>query len=607
LQWFDNCGYGHSYEESADTNPALGTRKQLPSPPNNGKTYLYLVTNDLPYSIALGKDCCASWYQENTDVEPNAWEPPTEIDLSYAAYIAPGQTLTYETLFSNESMRVYDATTGAPIFKLRLSPSGAALFDCDASDWSASLSGSGPYAVTIAAAGVESLACGGVGICPFGLTGSSDDEGLIHCSTTSSAFVIGMEEWAANASTLTDAVQVRAWGGVGRAQEDAGGDAGFALTVLSPADLDENLYVYVGENDGSSTIATTQELSALTSAAAADVTDPATVGVLVIAGGGGGAASNALGSGAGGGGGSAIANADPSGSAMSVAGHSGNSGGGEQGGDGGNGSGLGEGGDVAGNAGIGGFSAGTMWNDSGSLIPPQSWSAGSGPDGSDLSDGQGGGGFGSGGHGHENTTGAGGGGGGGSWAAANTAYYSAAPTSAPDSPNGNDGAFELVFALSAAAPAACTADTSAGTVTCTLNTAASSANLASLLTIAAAVAPSTWTIDSDTPMWIRAWGGAGGDGQDGVGKGGAQGLAQTLTTVAALESRFSSSTLYYYVGQLGSENHQAGKGGSSTMVASQDLSVTAPCLGSDSCTQNVVLIAGGGGGGAAGGSDGGSG
>ena len=91
LQWFDNCGYGHSYEESADTDqPALGTRKELPSPPNNGKTYQYTIAQQAELPIVFGKECCASWYQENKNVTPNAWEPPVQIDNSYAAFIGAG-------------------------------------------------------------------------------------------------------------------------------------------------------------------------------------------------------------------------------------------------------------------------------------------------------------------------------------------------------------------------------------------------------------------------------------------------------------------------------------------------------------------------------------
>ena len=94
VQWFDNCGYGHSYQESGDTSPALGTRKQLPSPPNNGKTYQYAIVNNLSYPIVFGKECCASWYQENQNVTPTAWEPPVQIDKSYGTLVAAGPKLT---------------------------------------------------------------------------------------------------------------------------------------------------------------------------------------------------------------------------------------------------------------------------------------------------------------------------------------------------------------------------------------------------------------------------------------------------------------------------------------------------------------------------------
>src|SRR5262249_53828728 len=161
------------------------------------------------------------------------------------------------TLFSDESMRVYNATTGTALFKLRLAASGGAVFGCSASDWSASISGSGPYTVTIGAAGVESRAGGSGGGGPVGLTPASDGDGLYHCRTTSSSFVFGMTEWSSAVSALTSSIQVRAWGGVGRAQEKSGGTGGFALSTQAAADLDQNLYVYVGRSNGSSTAATT--------------------------------------------------------------------------------------------------------------------------------------------------------------------------------------------------------------------------------------------------------------------------------------------------------------------------------------------------------------
>ena len=587
LLWFDNCGYGHAYEESAGTDPALGTRKALPSPPNSGTTYQYQVTNQLTYPIVLGKECCASWYQENADVTPTAWEPPVQLDDSYGTFIGAGQTLTYETLFSDEALVVYDAGNGLALFKLRLHPNDGAVYACGADDWSVGIAGTNPYTVAIGGAASQSLACGTVGLCPFGTTAAQDGTS-VTCTATSSSFILGVAEWAEAIADDTAAVQLRAWGAAG---DDEGGDAGFAMTVVAPADLDENLYGYVGSAYGVSSLLIGQPLSLVTASVAEDTTDPSSIGVLVIAGGGGTSGDGDNG-GAGGNGGVAIANQDPSGGAVSVAGGSGGAGG-VNGGSGGNSSGTGNGGSDQGTDGVGGFASGTMWDDSGSLIPPQSWSAGFGPGGSSDCDnigGKGGGGFGGGGHGGANCDGAGGGGGGGSWAAANSGYDVTAPSTAPSSPNGSAGAVQIAFTLTAD----CTASSSS--VSCLLPSGASLADLASLQAYAAAVAGVS--LDDDTPMWIRAWGGQGG-ANDGTQAGGGQGLAQTLTTLADYQSAYGSTDLYYYVGSLGDGSHEAGKGGSSTIVASADLTTVDACLPptSSGCTQNILLIAGGGGGG----------
>ena len=587
ILWFDNCGYGHTYEESSGTEPSLGTRKALPSPPNSGSTYQYDVTNQLAYPIVLGKECCASWYQENTDVSPTAWEPPVQLDDTYGTFIGAGQTLTYETLFSDEVLVVYDAGTGALLFKLRLHPSDGAVYACSADDWSVGIAGSNPYTVAIGGAASQSLACGSVGLCPFGTTAAQDGVS-ITCTATGSSFLLGIPEWAAAIAADTGAIQLRAWGAEG---DDEGGDAGFAMTVMAPADLDANLYGYVGSAYGVSSLIIGQPLSLITAAVAGNTTDPATVGALVIAGGGGTSGDGDNG-GAGGNGGVAIANQDPTGGAVSVGGGNGGAGGAGSG-NGGNSSGTGDGGSSEGTGGIGGFASGTMWSDDGSLIPPQSWNAGYGPGGNSDCDnigGKGGGGFGGGGHGGANCGGAGGGGGGGSWAAANTTYDVTAPGSAPDSPNGSAGAVQIAFTLTAD----CTV--SGSSVACILPSLALVADLAGVQTYAAAVAGVT--IDDDTPMWIRAWGGQGG-ANDGTEAGGAPGLAQTLTTLASYQSTYGTTDLYYYVGSLGDGSHEAGKGGSSTIVASADLATVDACLPptSSDCTQNVLLIAGGGGGG----------
>jgi hypothetical protein len=113
---------------------------------------------------------------------------------------------------------------------------------------------------------------------------------------------------------------------------------------------------------------------------------------------------------------------------------------------------------------------------------------------------------------------------------------------------------------------------------------------------AATLANRSVSLDDDTPMWIRAWGGQGGE-NDGTQSGGAQGLAQTLTSIGDYESNYGTQ-IYYYVGSAGDGSHEAGKGGSSTIVATADLSSVAACLPptTTDCTQNILLIAGGGGG-----------
>jgi hypothetical protein len=597
LQWFDNCGYGYSYEESGDTDPTLGTRKQLPSPPNSGTTYQYAIENHLPSAIVLGKECCASWYQENTSVTPTAWEPPVQIDNTYGAFISAGQSLSYETLFSDEALVVYDAGTGSQLFKLRLNVSAPAVYACDADDWSVGVGSSSPYEVSIGAAGAYSHGCADVGLCPFGSTLSQTDS-TVTCTVTESSFLLGVEEWSAGIANLVDSVQLSAWGATGDANTGYGGAGGFALTVLTPGDFDQSLYAYVGD-DGASSVLISQPLSLVTSAVAAVTTDPSTIGVLLIAGGGGSSGAGIDTGGNGGSGATAIANGNPTGDAVSTAGSTGQSDG-SGGGTGGNSGGAGDGGSLDGNAGVGGYSSGVGWNDSGSLIPPQSWDAGSGPGGEsdcDVTGGKGGGGFGGGGHGHANCSGSGGGGGGGSWAAANTAYDASAPTSAPESPgndDGDDGAVTLSYSL----PAACTASSSS--VSCLLSSSPSSVDLqgiATLATFTATLAGQSISIGTDTPLWIRAWGGQGG-ANDGTLAGGPQGLAQTVTSLASLQSTYGSTTIYYYLGSLGDGSHEAGKGGSSTIVSSADLSSVSACLPptTSGCTQNILLIAGGGGG-----------
>jgi hypothetical protein len=598
LVWFDNCGYGHTYQESNQTDPALGTRKNLPTPPDSRPTYQYSITNGLSYPIVFAKQCCASWYQENTSVTPPAWEPPQQIDNSYGTIIAAGQTLTYQTLFGDEAMVVYNAGTGSQLFKLRLNPTAGAVYSCSADDWSVGIAGSGPYTVTIGAAGAYSLACGRVGACPFGATAAQDGS-TVTCTVTDSSFILGVPDWAAEIGPTVGNLQLMAWGADGATVSSGpGGAHGFALTTVEFSDLVDNLYAYVGGCNGASSILTTQPLSLVTSDVAAMTADPATIGVLLIAGGGGSGGSSATSEGGyGGSGGVAIANAASNATAVSAAGGAGQSSGTGGGGGGGNASGQGSAGSPGGTSGVGGFSSSTGWSEGGSLIPPQSWQAGFGSRGNadcNAFGGNGGGGYGGGGSGHADCEGGGGGGGGGSWAAANTVSDPNAPTSVPSSPGANPcGTVQLSYSL----PEACSVSFSS--VACTLPSTSAVAELEDYLSAANTVlslAGQAATIDADTPMWIRAWGGEGGT----VGQaGGAQGVAQTLTSLADFEARFGTTQIVYYLGGLGDENHAAGKGGSSTIVSSADLSSYAPCLPptSSGCDQNILLIAGGGGGG----------
>src|SRR5215208_6070447 len=142
-----------------------------------------------------------------------------------------------------------------------------------------------------------------------------------------------------------------------------------------------------------------------------------------------------------------------------------------------------------------------------------------------------------------------------------------------------------------------------GKVTCTLSSGASSIDLSTVLSDGQAL---NSALNSGSAIVITAFGGAGGDGRDEpVGRGGSGGSAQMVTTLAALNSRYGTTKIYYYLGSQGSTEHPGGKGGASTIVSVADLSSTAATL------ENVLLIAGGGGGGGqagiSAGGDGGSG
>ncbi len=637
LVWFDNCGYGSVYSET----DVSGRIQNLPAPPNSGKTYIYTVENDLGFPVVFSKECCASFYQQNFNVDPVAYEPPQQIDNSYGVFIAAGQSLTYQTLFSDEAMVVYDAGSGAQLFKLRLNPTAGAVYSCSQTGYAVGISGSGAsYTVTL---GSGSLACGSVGVCPFPMTATFSNDTMVTCTATSTSFILGLPDWKAD-TTVAGGVRVLAWGGSGTGGDTqssechAGGGAGaggFAMTVQDVGDLPDKLYAYIGVGStsasvgGSSTVLSTTELSTIGSPE--QIKDPS-ADVLLIAGGGGGGGFSSCeitdiggtyyDGGAGGTGGVAISNASATpGPAVSTSGSTGGESHGESGGAGGNASPYEGDAGSKGTSGIGGFGNvdDVKWDRSGSLIPPQDscssppatptpqaqgqWCGGNGGSASTYGGG-GGGGFGGGGQGGNSSNNSGaGGGGGGSWAAPNTAYDSTAPTSGsvPDSPAGDNGAIQIVY-YSAPTPtptfATCTA--SSGSVTCTLPSNEFIASLESVRGSAAATAGASVTDAS--PMWIRAWGGKGGRGQfDGTfnSSGGNQGTAVTLTSIADFEQCYGTSTLYYYLGTQGDEDHDAGKGGSSTIVSTADLSVTVATI-NDSCTQNIILIAGGGGGGGAG-------
>jgi hypothetical protein len=131
-------------------------------------------------------------------------------------------------------------------------------------------------------------------------------------------------------------------------------------------------------------------------------------------------------------------------------------------------------------------------------------------------------------------------------------------------------------------------------VVCTLSSDASSIDLSTVLSEAQAIKSS---ITSSTQMVITAFGGAGangdGDGQQTGGVLGTGGIARMGTTLDTFRSTYGTTTIYYYLGAQGSDEHEGGKGGAATIVSIADLSST------KATTANVLLIAGGGGGGSA--------
>jgi len=242
-----------------------------------------------------------------------------------------------------------------------------------------------------------------------------------------------------------------------------------AYTVLEGSELMAipGLYAYVGEatssNDknagrgGSSSVFSTIPLSSLSEDTWKGISSrPDNAGVYLIAGGGGGGGSWGLefagtsdvttDGGDGGKGGTAVAR-----SSSPVTGHGSNGaeGSADSGGSGGNPTDSSFGG-------VGGRGGGTGWRTSGSMIPPSSWSPGSGESASEDR-GQGGGGFGGGHRGGKssglNEGAGGGGGGGGSFAAGNSredqfryrCTRNECVDSLPSNPNGNNGVIGMRY------------------------------------------------------------------------------------------------------------------------------------------------------------------
>ncbi len=623
LVWFDNCGYGYVYEECSSCEYLLGTRLALPSPPDDRDTYEYEVSNSLRFPIVFGKECCSTYYQKNQTT--GTYEPPTQIDDGFGAFVAAGGSLTYETLFGDEAIVVYNAATGDKLFKLRLNADSPTVYDCALNDWSATVGSTTPYAVEIAETGVGEVECSTIGDCPLGMVAASDGN-TVTCTTTQSSFLLGVSDWASVLPALS--FQVRAWGGAGSDGEDDttsdrggdGGAAGYASTILTPADVSGTTgwlaYVGlggkvssteggVGGYGGSSTVLTSKALSAIGSDDAELVLDPSSEAVILIAGGGGGGGGATAGDGsAAGDGGEAFAT---SGSAASVAGGD-NSG---SGGDGGNGDGEGEAGDSHSTAGLGGFGAdgSTKWESSGPLVWPTDWAAGKGGEqghGSGAGGG-GGGGFGGGGRGELGSFAGTGGGGGGSWAAANTTDDATAPTSAPDSPNGDDGGVEIVYTKEGPCYFESTDD--GEVLRCQYTDSELPIDVAALVDYAAGL---TGVSADALPVYVEAWGGRGGKGASRScsgsdtpgGSRGKWGYARSSHLAATLAADFPD--LYVYVGAQGADGSGSisscggvgGSGGASTLVIGQALDAD---IADDAPGDALVLLLAGGGGGSGGG------
>ena len=145
-----------------------------------------------------------------------------------------------------------------------------------------------------------------------------------------------------------------------------------------------------------------------------------------------------------------------------------------------------------------------------------------------------------------------------------------------------------------------------GRVTCVINKSGenigtSASSLEDILTQITTQDPSTCAacqdVTPDTPLWLQAWGGSGGNRGEGASSG-SGGFAQTVTTINDLKS-LGIIDLYFYLGGGGSWNNTSGaSGGAATLVTQADLQ-----LSPSNDPTDALLIAGGGGG--SGGCDGG--
>ncbi len=362
LVWFDNCGYGHLYEDES-----LSGRLKLPPGDKISSlpVFNYTVTNKLDEPIVFAKECCASLYQENANnctQEQNgqltncAYDPPQQIGTSVAdpelagsgLYVPAGGSVEYSTLFSDELTTAYSAITGLPLFELRLMAErstvlpvagSATLYECVDPAPAVALTGSGAnWSLEIGAGGTGALTCDASenpqGLCPwpmFYIAGTGALAGYTTCALgtqTRSSLVLDVGSWAEEVLSDSQPVWVMAWGAAGSAgtkkgSEDggAGGSPGFAITMVAGSDLKsvDGLYAYLGSTDGnsmiggSSSILSKKPLTAMSPQQRATSTPGDVAYVIAGGGGGGGSGAKDFGSpfygGAGGRGGVACANA----------------------------------------------------------------------------------------------------------------------------------------------------------------------------------------------------------------------------------------------------------------------------------------------------------